>query len=1641
MLGVILLSSLSLCLFAQSAAAQRVLLSVPAGGTPPAAVRHGGQELPLRTSPARLEDAPSVVVLADWLEEEERKELAAYLKKRLAQTRDRERVALVVVRGLEPIPLPPLRTAAQLERELSLALEPEAGGGARPSAEQLYDLLLGMAPEGGEAWREWIWAGRLPVFEDPLAQEYLRGRLQQTLGSARLRLTVWPEPPQWIPAAEEARGSRLYEAEWEAPPAGEGFEIVRVKLEDAEWPWVAAAPGFRLPGIATLMQFLHTVRAAADSSAGEKELAALQRGMDVFPNHLPALEAGAALGERLGDFRGAAFFLERLTARRPAEAALWRRYAAAAWRARLPEAERALRRALEALPRDAELLEWLGRARIAAGDNREAYGLIRQSLEERADNTTLWWIAADLARELGDEFGERTALRQALDREPGRADRRARLVALSRKAGDGPVLQRTLEEAEAQGGEEKDIGILEQYAEGWEALGDSGRALRLWSRTIELDARYEKGHLSVCRLLEARKDWPRTLEAAERGLAGVPESAGLHLVRARALWNTGRQQDARRALREAAAAVKDVRVAEARAETEDLFGGEGALEAWRELLAQLDAAGAETARKEQARRRALRAALRDGHPEAASRYLELPHAPADAVQGESGKGGLLIPGGVQVLRFLSGIGGPDDAGEYLSAFARAVVQRSLFLKEKEWERYSEPLLEHYERLAQLRKPFPAARGGTEIVLSAESQKQRQQTQRVLELLGYRLRTGRGRLSIEMQTKGERAKRHTLAAALDLDDRAVEEALAGGKAYTLRIRDELARPVLGEKAWADVLRRHQNPLGFAGALLREPRLAQVYAGLASAGPAAAEALAARIGIRRLLDDYGMLLFLYGPAMTLDERGRCPVPGGEAAEAAWATLAGEHPRDGAKFLEALLRKDDGMVLAFFAMLHGVTFERQRWFLQSAERARTFYRLMKDAPEWEGRADRLVRGSSILALFRELPLNEDGSVRFPGGPQVWQVARGTSDLDRIQRLERRARRARPAEEEEILERMARERYSANRERFSQLDNFLMVARIEQALGRELEPREALILSQQFARYEWAYPMLIPLPGLGEKEFLAFFAWAEALDGLSSTEKNLSIGLVSHVALLEGLLVRAGRLDGKAAAEILAELCAGMKGVQDFARMAEAARNALRRLAAALEAKPGGLGSALEAALFGPEETPAGSRRRSEFRGVLAAQKIPPLDAVLEALDAAGRAGTDAGAAQASAAALERVAAQLEVLPMPKTMKPPAALKELLSLWRTRELAEIARELRQKAARKKPNPKDLQKLGADARRELAPWLELSLRGLTAGFYLRPSDLPVSEDPWLLRKYWYADTSQSARGSFPYPEFRIDSAGPGSLMLGSPGGLPLVAAEIAVAGQKAALGFAGAVEVKQIASLRNTLWLRLREQDLRAARLAWLAGREWVLDAAFDADAAAGLERAATGLLAPERLAAAERLLRRLRNLHSLMPAARPFRSEYESLWRSVWECFSMSDLFWLGRQRRDAPAEAVAAKALAALPAGVWAGPAEELGPLRLEMARSAAPQLAPMPPYEHFAQELLPGPLGERLSEFSLALAAAADEAGLPPEALALIAEPLARRLLERLEMTDQADFRAAVELWKSITAQDVLRAWQEQMEKAP
>lgn len=359
----------------------------------------------------------------------------------------------------------------------------------------------------------------------------------------------------------------------------------------------------------------------------------------------------------------------------------------------------------------------------------------------------------------------------------------------------------------------KEAAPLTRYAQFWEVVGEAPRALEFWRRAIRVDPDLEAGYLGVARLEAAAGNWKPSLEAATQGLERAPRSVGLHLARAEALLALNLHQEARAAIRAAAGEIPDPALLRLEARIEDLFGGEQAGRAWSRYLEALAKKG-ESKELEEARRQAIFSALRDGRSDTAAELLGLPEQenPSFATDQENT---VVIPGGVSLLRNLSGVPRHGEPEQYLVFFARAAVELAETQGSKEWARRVEVLLEHYERLNELRRLGRPEAGATVVTIQLGSRQDDRRSRRVLELLGYRLRRSGGTAQVEMPARGELSRRQSLAAALELDEEGMAEAVRENRTFTIAIRDDRARVVLGAKAWSELLADRENALGFAG----------------------------------------------------------------------------------------------------------------------------------------------------------------------------------------------------------------------------------------------------------------------------------------------------------------------------------------------------------------------------------------------------------------------------------------------------------------------------------------------------------------------------------------------------------------------------------------------------------------------------------------------------------------------------------------------------------------------------------------------------------------------------------------------------------------------------------------------------------
>jgi hypothetical protein len=363
----------------------------------------------------------------------------------------------------------------------------------------------------------------------------------------------------------------------------------------------------------------------------------------------------------------------------------------------------------------------------------------------------------------------------------------------------------------------------------------------------------------------------------------------------------------------------------------------------------------------------------------------------------------------------------------------------------------------------------------------------------------------------------------------------------------------------------------------------------------------------------------------------------------------------------------------------------------------------------------------------------------------------------------------------------------------------------------------------------------------------------------------------------------------------------------------------------------------------------------------------------------------------------------------------------KDNVRFYETAGLARVVAQIAQKAARKKPNPKDFQRLADEMLAEEQPQFTLALSGLIYAWYLRPADLPVSEDAFLLRKHHFYDFDLASSAFNARSSFRVTSEGAGSFFVGGFAAFASAAGQAAAVGIKAGKGVPDAVIAAQIAAVRDTDWARLSEADQRLFNLRVQLGREWIAASAAQPVAFLGLTRQTAGLLSPARRS-------------DLLTAIAALS------WARVWNAVTLSDLYALGLR-----CAALCGAGLLESPVAALLREASSrngglnldlLGPVPSNLYGCSHPHLLQAAPYEQYERHMFPTDIAERSAEFKMQLALAADQAGISPTALGAVAEPLLRDALSRAEMSGNSDWRSLLDSWASLDAKRLEEKFQSQ-----
>lgn len=1097
------------------------------------------------------------------------------------------------------------------------------------------------------------------------------------------------------------------------------------------------------------------------------------------------------------------------------------------------------------------------------------------------------------------------------------------------------------------------------------------------------------------------------------------------LLAADAEERLGLYYEARRTLAEAAKKSRDIELLRRHAFVEDQYG-ENAGSAYRRLVEACEASDPHPADYADLLERGLLVSLRDQDAESSEWFS----ARLDA----AGRGGFAalfrghgpaisqeaaVPGGTRAALRLAGAPEGSRREEFLAAFCRRIDAFDAANAAAFRGRSSD----YFKRLLALKLLGNPLGDRTVIRLSATNEESRRVTEKALHLLGWEIRVTGHRTVVEPSDHASASGGQMTAAALGIDEMGMQEALQSGRPFELEITDDRVPVLFDESTWCQAFCGGKAPPGrltevFAG----DQRVARAYLGLSAQDPETARLLGQDFGLRTLANNYSNLLVMYSAALST-AGGRAAVPGGVGAESVWQELVGVAPAEPGAFFSALLRKDGGELLAFFAGLMQFDLQRQRFFTASPGRAAKFRGLFN--LNQAGHSDRHPRrrGMSILDVLARLPIGPDGRVIFPGGTRLWMDAAlelkvewntGGADPDRV-------RSTAPGIEDDILLRLAGAKTPPVRGNLSRLASLVAIAGLDAHRKVPLDEAAVSLLAREYARLQWIWPYLASFAGLGSEDISTLVRLERRFRDLDSLLQNDVLGEWDALTKIISLLAESGTLTQEDAARHFRSLCERFLLAASPADFATASLEAMHKLLRAACSEASNPDDAIQDLLMGElEQMPQDSgnqpvaaytenSRRQDYRDVLNLQRVPSLQTLFALYHAARRIKLEPAAAAGCVAELEDKMGGLPHADFPSPSGERAAFRDVLRSFGSVAGIRAIQEMKRSLSVGSPDPGQWRALADELMSSLNPQVRLALTGIIYARYLRPTDGLIAHDPLFLRKHRFG-WLESARTDVAFPTGELISGHSiGSYVRGGFADFGRTAGEITMATHPEVEEYARPAGAIVVGSLRDTHWPSLRDSDLRWVGLKIRAAREWILRAAFDEGRREELRRATLGLLSPDRR-------------RSLFQALE--RRDWSSLWRQA----TLSDLYflcdaYLEMENKDEDTSPTV-RALRNLQSYVNPDRLRWLGQDLQPVLGCSDPHLMQLPPYEHYEQTIFPGRLAARAGDFKLYLAEFFDRHGLPAARLGVVAEPLAIGLLTRLRLSDPYDWQSLQEAFHGL-----------------
>lgn len=973
-----------------------------------------------------------------------------------------------------------------------------------------------------------------------------------------------------------------------------------------------------------------------------------------------------------------------------------------------------------------------------------------------------------------------------------------------------------------------------------------------------------------------------------------------------------------------------------------------------------------------------------------------------------------IPGPLRSFLRMAAISQKAPAEEVLPLLARNVVMEGYNWNGKrpepnEYLILVKGYLKHARALVDL-----AGAGGVIRVANCAA------AQPLLKVLGYKLREACGP-GTSLETSDPKQAFLTIDSGFPLTD--LEDALRANKPFEYPVSSSQAPILFNAGDWVAMdtgkrkVRKNKDrdlPHDVIDSLVDDPTLARLYWALARMDIETGHYLQQRVGLKKLLP-YAPVLDFYGSSICI-RSGRVVVPGGPAADSAWAHLVGAKPASPGAFVVKLIARDQGWLAAYFSALSRISLNHQSYFTEHG-RLHLFYEALRGYTPYPGAARPVFRPDpGLVLLTTRLQLEPGGAPRIPGSLAVWKEIVGRERKSHSRTVRIWAERASGWKHPDQLI-AAMFAFSRVSPRNNPLNLFLVLSSIDRRriADRQLSSKTVRLLADKFPQFGDQYGIFSEFPDLNDDSISRFFEVAESLDKIHDPGLRAdAVGIFQANIGLWQILARQGEItdQNRSWDDVVRPFAHVRTSVELFG----AARDTVHALVHSTNGAPRFSQEEIISLLAGPRQSsPAGERVRQDLAyrigSVMIAQQLISLDTLF----ALGEGLEQMAHGAPASAKLIHLAGELRELPMPK----PLFTSGERASWNYGLFADSHFQAEStanftKIIKSSRSPKKL----AAARGELVPFLRDTLVGLNYAYYQPPGSQVLYNDPNFVRFHDFlgeAITGHDQSWKDPIISGRGWTASGGARLEGSLANLPYALAEVEedfISPQNVqALIWEDMVSTLLMDSVVPRWW-KVTPAELHAAALYQEYGDELV--------------EAATGN---------PQLRDRVMNILSVRMRPRQADRVEEAIQAGRQEealsQLAPADVFFLAAEfRQSFPSESSkwgkAGQELDSLaqhnPGEVsWERLAQDFGTPHPDLAGTYATSLLsvkPFPTFLGYSSRLL----AESWQSNNLYWARLADELGYPPVMLNLLAPQLTQNMIAKIFATDLDDRPALLRaLW--------------------